>query len=438
MKNRLFENPGLKVASLIIAFIVWLVIMNVSNPVITRTISNIPVNVSNASYIESMNLTCAIAEGFENISVSVEANRSIVERLTPSSISANVDLTQIIDMDASPVMAPVTVSVPGVTQNGITVIPRNIQLRLEEMESRDFVINPVAGSTTPARGYEVGTLVSNPEKMTIRGPQSLVEKIDKVQAEVDVTNLREDATLGATIHIYDKNGDELNESRMKYLTFSVNESAIRVHVELYSVLTDVAIHAETYGDPASGYQVGEITVTPQTISIAGTDTALSEFREAGNRILITRESQAVDISGASSDVEIRVNLPDYLPGGIRLADGFSDTVVVTVKILEFNTKSVELETKTIEKNNLKEGFSAVFDSAVVDIRVKGENSALNHLTAEDISASVDLTDLRPGTSAVPVYVELPDGFSPVEDVSAEITVTETTVLQQSEETDAGN
>lgn len=435
MRQRLLDHPGLKAASIIIAFVVWLAIMNISNPVITRTITNIPLNVTNASYIESMNLSYALAPGFDTVSVSVEANRSLVERLNANNISATVDLTQIVDIDANPVMVPVTVSVPGVSQNAITVIPRNVQLRLEEMESKDFVINAVAGSSTPARGYEVGSLTSNPEKLTIRGPKSIIERIDKVIAEVDVSYLDTGTTLGAVLHVYDKNGDELNESRMNSLTFSVPENSIRVSVKLSRVVPDVPILAETYGEPAPGYQTGEVTVTPQTISIAGTDEALEKFRNSGNRILITEESESVDISGASADVEIRVNLPDYLPSGIKLADGFSDTVVVTVKILEFNTKSLEVETRNIEKKNLEKGRNAVFENSTLDIRVKGTDSALSGLMASDITASVDLRDTRLGTQQVPVNVKLPEGFSLAEDVLAEITVTENLVIAQSGETE---
>lgn len=435
MKNRLLSHPVLRIASLIIAFAVWLIIMNVSNPVITRTVSGIPVNVTNGSYIESMNLSYAIKSGFETVSVMVEANRSVVERLNVSNITANCDLTQIVNMESDPVMVPVTVSVPGVSAAGVTVTPQNIQIRLEEMESRDFVINAVAGSGTPARGFEVGSLTSNPEKLTIRGPKSIIGRIDKVQAEVDVSNLRENTTVTGALHVYDRNGDMLTESQMKSLTFSVNESAVFVDVTLYRVLPDVGISAETYGDPAPGYQIGEITVTPQTISLAGTDEVLDEFRETGRRLFITEESHAVDVSGASSDVEIRVNLPDYLPAGLRIAEGFSDTVVVTVKILEYNTKSLEIETKAIDKQNLPADMNAVFSSQVLDIRVKGTDSALSALTSDDVIASVDLSGAETGTVMVPVSITLPDGFELAEQVSAEITISETTVITQSEESD---
>ena len=435
MKNRLLSHPVLRIASLIIAFAVWLIIMNVSNPVITRTVSGVPVNVTNGSYIESMNLSYAIMSGFETVSVTVETNRSVVERLNVSNITANCDLTQIVNMESDPVMVPVTVSVPGVSAAGVTVTPQNIQIRLEEMESRDFVINAVAGSGTPARGFEVGSLTSNPEKLTIRGPKSMIERIDKVQAEVDVSNLRENTTVTGALHVYDRNGDELTESQMKSLTFSVNESAVFVDVTLYRILPDVGISAETYGEPAAGYQIGEVTVTPQTISVAGTDEALDDFREVGRRLFITEESHAVDVSGASSDVEIRVNLPDYLPAGLRIAEGFSDTVVVTVKILEYNTKSLEIETKAIDKQNLPTDMNAVFSSQVLDIRVKGTDSALSALTSDDVIASVDLSGAETGTVMVPVSITLPDGFELAEQVSAEITISETTVITQSEESD---
>jgi len=71
MKNTVFRNPGLKLVSLFAAYVVWFLIMNISNPVTIRTISNVPVNISNASYIESQNLSYRIADGFDTISVTV-------------------------------------------------------------------------------------------------------------------------------------------------------------------------------------------------------------------------------------------------------------------------------------------------------------------------------------------------------------------------------
>ena len=177
-RNHVFTHPVLGVVSLVIAFFVWLIVMNVSDPVRTKTFASIPVSVSNASYVESKGLSYKIADGFQNISVTVKSNTSIIERLSTSSIVANADLTQIIDFNSDPVMVPVTVQIPGVSTDSITANPRNIEISLEDMVSQDFVINTTAGDTSPANGYEIGSISATPEKLTLRGPKSLIERID--------------------------------------------------------------------------------------------------------------------------------------------------------------------------------------------------------------------------------------------------------------------
>ena len=48
-KMKLFQNTTLKAASLAGAIIIWLIIMNINDPVITRIIYDVPVNVVNSS-----------------------------------------------------------------------------------------------------------------------------------------------------------------------------------------------------------------------------------------------------------------------------------------------------------------------------------------------------------------------------------------------------
>lgn len=424
MKKRLLEHPGLKIASLVLAFFIWLIIVNVSDPIVRRTYTGIPVSVTNGSYIESMGQSYQIASGFDTISVTVRGNRSKIDRLSASSIVANADLTQVIDFNSDPVMVPVTVSVSGIAQDNITANPGNIQLVLEDMESADFVINATAGDTSPSKDYEVGTLTVNPEKLTIRGGKSLVGKIDKVVANVDVSGMSTDSDVSPTISVYDKNGDVLDDLQMSYLNLSVSPGDVKVHVTLYKVLSGVKISAETYGTPAEGYRIGDITETPSEIQVVGDEESLAQFESSGGGINITEGSHAVDVSGASSDVDIKVNISDYLPAGIRLASGLSDTVVVSVKILPYDSRSVEIATRDIKVNNLGADLNAVFTNQTLDIRVRGDN--VDKLTADMITASVDLKDAGEGTLTVPVNIVLPAGYSLAEDVTAEVAIVRNT------------
>lgn len=436
MKSKRFlANPGLRIASLVIAFAVWLVIMNVSDPVKTKTFSGIPVNVTNASYLEGQGLSYKLANSSQTISVTVNANRNLLERLTPSGIVVNADLTQIIDFNSEPVMVPVTVSVPGVSQDSITAGPRNIEITLEDLISKEFVINTSAGDTAPARGYEIGSTSASPEKLTLRGPKSLVEKIDKVVANVDVTNLRKDAEVGAAVRIYDKNGDLLDDSQMKYLTPATPYEDIEVFVRLFKVLADVPITAETYGSPGRGYTVGEISVTPSSISLVGDEDTLAVFRESGGKIVINEASRAVDISGAVTDQDINVKITDYIPGDLRLAEDLSDKVVVSVKILEQDSESFNIETKTVRQQNLSPRMNAVFKESTLDIRVKADKELLDRLSVDDIRASVDFKGVGAGDVTLPVKVELPEGYTLAADVSADITIAVQEVTETGEDGD---
>ena len=47
MKERLTHNLGLKILSIVLAAFTWFLIMNVADPVVTSTFSNIPVQILN-------------------------------------------------------------------------------------------------------------------------------------------------------------------------------------------------------------------------------------------------------------------------------------------------------------------------------------------------------------------------------------------------------
>ncbi len=417
--------PALFIASLMLAFFIWLAITNVSDPIDYRTISGIPVSFTNVSYIEGNGQSYEVADGFETVSVRVYASRSVREKISSQNITATADLTQIIDFNSNPVMVPVQVVVPGVSADNVVVMPRNIQIQLEDMKSKDFVINATAGDTSPENGYEVGNLQTNPEQITIRGSESLIDKIDRVSAKIDVSGLSRDSDLGCEVQIYDKNGDELTDIQKSYLTLSSAESEIKVHVNLYQVDSDVQVVAQAYGRPASRYQVGEITLTPSTIQVVGDADALKRFRDSGNVVTIDRESQAIDVTDATSDVTARVDITNYLPNGIRLASNISNTVVAEVKILPQGSRSYTIDMKNIVKENLGEGLSAVFGQSDLEIRVMGGAEDLDELDVSQIHASVDLSGKTEGNYTVPVTITLPADYTLVESVNTDVAITKT-------------
>ena len=417
------NNPGLKITALVVAILIWLIIVNVNDPIMTRTINNVPVHVLNGSYVESLGDAYKIRDGYDTISVRVRGNRSVVEPLTADDITAHADLTEIVSLDSDPITVPVRVSASGVSANNLTPIPTAIEIDLEELISADFVITGTAQGT-PADGYEVGKLIPNVEKVTITGPKTIINIIDRVEAPVDVTSLAVDATRSTALIIYDKNGSELTESQLSYLQFNT-DPRVAVDIRLYRVVEGVTLEAEGWtGSPKSGYQVLSTTVTPAVVSVVAPEDLLSQLEADGNKIVISKDE--IDIDGLDKTTDIRIdNFSERLPIGMALAGGQGDSVIVTVEIMPYGSKTVKYPVSFVEKKNLGSNLTCGITGTTLNIGVKGSDRDLENLKTEDIEVSIDLTDLKEGTYAVDAEIVLPEGYSLVEPVVTEVTISST-------------
>ena len=74
--------------------------------------------------------------------------------------------------------------------------------------------------------------------------------------------------------------------------------------------------------------------------------------------------------------------------------------------------------------NLSENLQVTFDTAAIDIRLKKDDESLDDPDEESIKASIDLEGREEGSYEVPVDITLPEGYELVDDVVAEINISE--------------
>lgn len=414
MTRKLLSNIPLKLMSVVAAVLVWLLVVNIDDPIVSTTIQNINVDIRNESYVESAGLMCLL-DGEQNvIDVRIRGKRSVVRNISVADIQAVADLTQIVDMKTTPVMVPVSVSCSGISGENIVADPQYISIHLDDMMSQEFLINPSAGETTPAKGYEVGSLQCSSEKVKITGPQSLIQKIDKVTANVDVTNMSEDTTVTSDLKITDKNQDVLSAQQMQYLKYDIVTPKINVMVKLWKVQNDVKLKAEYSGEPAVGYKIGGITLTPGEVSVAGSTEALAALADAGNTITIPAEK--IDVSGKKADFEVKLNLADFLLENTKLTTGNDGTVLASVAVLEQDTQEYAISATNIEAQNVEAGMQVVYETAGVQVRVREDGKDLENLKVSDIKASIDFKGKPSGTYSMPVKISLPEGYTVADEV----------------------
>ena len=435
-KRKITDNIPLKIMSVAVAVVLWLIVVNIDNPIGTNYYTINDVELINKEYVESSDTIgkmCMPEQNQDSVKIAITASKKIRDKIKVTDISAVADLQQAVSLDTDPVMVPITVtcSVPGVSSNDIKVTPQNLSVNLDEKETQEFVVNVSRGDTKPGKDYEVGSLTANPEKVRITGPKTLVNKIDKVNATIELDGNTQDFTQDVNLTIIDKNQEALSDSEMNSLRIE-NNAKVVVTARLWKIRQGVGISASYVGTPADGYEVGSVKTVPDTISVAGSTEGLESLAENNNVITIPADS--IDISGESQDVEKKISLNNLLPDNVKLTSDSSEDVWVTVNILPVGSKEFDIPTKNIEVKNKPDDLQVTFETAQIELRIKSDTKNMDDLDAQkDIKLSIDLDGKKEGNYEVPVKVVLPDVYETVEDVTTEVVISSGTAVDDSKE-----
>ena len=84
--KKLTGNLGLKIISLGLAFLLWLFVVSIENPVMTLSFTSIPVTIENADVMEAQGKAFELADSSRTVTVTVKAERSVLSELSRDNI----------------------------------------------------------------------------------------------------------------------------------------------------------------------------------------------------------------------------------------------------------------------------------------------------------------------------------------------------------------
>lgn len=415
MREKLKNNIGLKILALVFAVFLWWTVVNVDNPVLSATFST-EVLVTNSEVITNAGKSYRIVDDGRTVAVTVKARRKVLDEIKASNIVAKADLREMQDTSV-----PIRITIEGFEgkYEEATANPRNIQVKTENTQKKTFPITAVT-TGVPRDGYVVGKLETSPNTVDISGPESSVGKISKVVAKVDVSEMSKNESLQTHLLYYDA-ADNLIDKNL--LTSNCDKNGVSVNVTIWKTKS-VSLKFDTTGIvPATGYLLSGLEVEPQEIKIAGSSERLQDITqlEIGAKAL-----QSEELSG---NAEIVVDLMEYLPTGIVLADADASKVVVRVIIEEAGTKSILLPTRSINITNLSDKLKVEYEKQEVELKFSGTKEDLQQLIlAEEeikLSATIDLTEnTKAGTYEVPIKITgLPEGCTHIDGTVVKIILT---------------
>ena len=408
--ERLTNNFALKLISVIFACVLWLVVVNVDNPLVTRTFKAMA-KIENEDIITNNGKVFEILDESQMITFTVTGPRSIVERLSGSDFKVVADMEKIqLDYGLVPIdVTPIRYE----SQLDIGVKIPNLHVKIQNLEKQQFVVT--GNSTgTPLAGYAKGDVLVQPNMISVSGPEEVMKRVKKAVAAINIEGAYSEKTEAVIPVLYDEDGKQLDMTNV-----TISPQTVTVRAEILET-KKVSISVKPQGSVAAGYVYNGVDCSPTSITVKGTKEELEKFTE------LVIPSAELDISGAQTDIEKVINVSQYLPDGVELVDPELTTAIVTAKIAALDSKVLTLETKNITILNLPSNFMVKFEESSVKVTVKGQKAALDAFTINDLTAQLDLSGVSKGSIRVDLKLILPTGIEPDGIVKISATVVERT------------
>lgn len=272
-----------KILALIMAAVLWIYVMNEQNPPIETSLQ-VPLE------IHSLSTTLAAMDVPDEVKVKVRGSRSLIYGLRPQDVKAYLDLKNATE-------GKYTAQVSATLPNGLELLeitPDTVTITLDPISSKRMPVEiRFTGSLPP--GMVVGKVTADTDLITIQGPRSLINAVDRLVATVDVEGQTTDFTASVPV-------TPLNKESKKQEGVLLSPSNVTVNMNLVQNMTKKTVDIKPIlsGELGTGIVLKSITTEPDKVEISG------DPKEIGKIDAVYTEP--VNLSGIDKNVNREVKL----------------------------------------------------------------------------------------------------------------------------------
>ena len=419
MKKALTRNLGLKLASLVLAFVLWFLVAQIYDPKDTVTFNNIQVRLINTELLDEEGKVYEVLDNSNLVRVTVTGPQSIVKsELRRSDIVAEADMSKLTDINT----IAITYYCENVSNDSVEIKGNHDSVRLNVEDKTSKWIKLESNTIGEvASGYLIGNVTLDQTNIEVTGPKSAISQVDHAGVDINVTDSTSSLSANVDIKLYDVDDNELTLESVKK---NVNSAHMTVEV---LATKEVPVEIEYMGVPEDGYMAtGEVESSVPTVRIAGTASALVGISA------ITVPEERMNITGQSGDLVDIINLKEYLPSNVRLANkSFDGKITATVYIEPIDTKDLTIPADNISSTGVPDGMEAEVTSTAEEynITVSGLTRDVSILRDSSVTGVLDLNqwmedngleELTPGNYTIPVTFNLSEDITVDTDVNIHI------------------
>ena len=394
-KSKLFENKIFwAVVSLLAALFIWVYVTGTQEEPIELSFNNVEVVFTGEDTLQASRGYVINNISTETVSVKISGTRRNIGSLSASDIKATIDVSLI--SQTGTITQYYTLTYPdGVDAYAVSIVSSNpsvISFNVTRMSTKQVPVEvQFKGST--AEGYIAGEVEYEPKTITISGPESELEQIDHVYAEIGGDELTMTRTADVPFVLMDKSGNELSSDG-----FEFDVSTINVTIPI-SMMKEVSLYVQCIYGAGATEENTSIEIEPSTITISGDTSVVSGI----NRIDIA----TIDLTDFALTLQDTYAIP--LQNGVENVSGVTKAEV-TIEIQGVSTK--QFTVTNFNYTGLPDGYYVEeIITQNLEVKVRGAQDVLDQIQSSNLRAVADLSEVtQTGIMYVPVKVEL-DGFT---------------------------
>lgn len=379
--------------SALIAFGLWVYVINVVSPEFTETFYNIPVVFEGQSIMEDRGFM--ITSGTDTrVSLRLKGNRSDINKLSSDNITVKVDLSKISEAGLQKISF--SVSYPGnVDQDDISVEERNpskITLRVEQIRTKEVPINVVYTGDLPENYIsDKVNAVTNYTAVLISGPSPVVDKITQAQIRVDLTGRTESISENFAYILCDEDGNAVNAENVQ-----TNVEDVRLELKIQRI-KEIPLQLTVLPGGGATLENTLIQQSVTSIHVSGSDAALAGLDSIHLGIIHLGEILE----------DTTITIPIDLPGNVTNHSGITE-VQITIQFPKLEKK--EIVVTQFRAEDVPEGMEAEILTKIVTVTLRGPKAVLDKITEEDVIAVISFAEADVGTAEMRAQILLPDGI----------------------------
>lgn len=370
------------IVCVLLSFSLWVYISNVENVNRTVELKNISVTIENESALSESKLVLLPEQVFE-VNLRIEGPSKKVYSISKQDFNLEVDLSAyalksgVNNIPVKIVDYPEGINIKNTGNLTIKVV-------LENLEEKEVNVTSKINTTFQDGISEVSSEIS-PQKVTISGASSFIDKVSQVIIDGSESNISRNFSRTFNLKAVDANGDEVDgvEISTKKVTYSMKVKKQK----------EAPIKVDYQGSLPNGISKEFEELSINNIIISGEVDDVDKIESI--------KTEPIYLSNITENKKITLDL--VIPEGINVV-GNDTSVILTYNVKNNNTvpevtDDEKLITKTIEgveisyidEDTAKYNYEYV--TKTVNIDIKGTKAELDNITKDQIKVEASVKEL---------------------------------------------